>query len=62
MIERTNQIRHALQEKLTFLTERATPYRSRRSHLWWILRNTRNYHRFDEGWKSWLRDIAMLFV
>lgn len=55
-------IAQQLRKKIEFVTARGTPYRNRLSRIVWILRNAGNYHRYDDGWKCLLWDIAIVFV
>lgn len=59
---KAKSIADIIQKKITFLNGRGSSYQDRWSHLRWILQNAQNYHRFDHGWKCWVRDSAMLFV
>jgi hypothetical protein len=51
-----------LQNKSAFLTARGAQYGSPLSRTLTILKHTRDYHRYESGWKWLLRDIAISFL
>ena len=52
----------AVRRTSRFYADRAGPYTSRLAHLASILRNTANYHRYEDGWRCLVRDIVLVFI
>jgi glycosyltransferase involved in cell wall biosynthesis len=53
---------HRLTDKITFLRDRAAPAPNQGAKALQLLMHTRDYHRYESGWKFLLRDIVMVFV
>jgi glycosyltransferase involved in cell wall biosynthesis len=51
-----------LRQKIRFLEDRRGSYTGGLSNMRRILRNARSYHRYGNGWRSLLRDIAINFL
>ena len=58
----TQVVLPALRQKINFFIDRARPYPNRLFLMCRILRNAGNYDRYENGWKSLLRDIAIAFI
>jgi glycosyltransferase involved in cell wall biosynthesis len=53
---------YRLRQKIHFFEQRGSRTMGRLGRIRFILRNTANYHRYEIGWKSWLRDFVFVFV
>lgn len=51
-----------IERAIRFFSDCGNPYTSYASKLMIILKNTWNYQRFENGWKSMVRDIVLVFV
>ncbi len=51
-----------LQQKIAFLRDRAAPYSNRPTKALQLLMRAGDYLRFERSWKSFVRDIVMVFV
>ncbi len=51
-----------LQKKIAFLRDRAAPYTSRPTQALQLLMRAGDYQRYERSWKSFVRDIVMVFV
>lgn len=52
----------ALQQKIYFLVGRSSPYSNRLKRIGWILWNSGNYHRYENGLKGLLRDLVVACI
>lgn len=52
----------ALQQKIYFLVGRSSPYSNRLERIGWILWNSGNYHRYENGLKGLLRDLVVACI
>ena len=51
-----------IQQKIAFLRDRAAPYTSRPTKALQLLMRAGDYQRYERSWKSFVRDIVMVFV
>lgn len=51
-----------MQQKIAFLRDRAAPYTSRPTKALQLLMRAGDYQRYERSWKSFVRDIVMVFV
>jgi hypothetical protein len=54
-----NAILPAVRQKVAFLYERGSVSDNRISRLRFVLRNTRNYHRYFSGLRGMVKDIVI---
>jgi len=52
----------ALRQAIRFFSDCGTPYENYLLRISRILRKTRNYQRYENGWKSLTRDLVLMFV
>ncbi len=52
----------ALRQAIRFFSDCGTPYENYLLRISRILRNTCNYQRYENGWKSLIRDLVLMFV
>ncbi len=59
---RSQAVLPALRQAIRFFSDCGTPYENYLLRISRILRNTCNYQRYENGWKSLIRDLVLMFV